>query len=194
MFAGGSIAGGNFLALQRDSQQGVLGIPGAAEYSQVHQQGLLVVGLRVVVVKVIDEFFGADRRGRRERTSLEKLAHVGVRGGVDIDRKRRQRMFADRSNKRVLRFRGVLFVVRVSTTAESIVGFVAGQLNFSALQQAVFVKLLLAAFALIQSIQRLIATLQAIRDAVGSSYLAPAAGVHRFRHRLLHCLPRRRQD
>ena len=83
--AGSALFGVDLAALEPDPHQTVFGVPGTLGRLHVDREGHLVVGLRVVVAEVVDQFLVPHGVGRRQPTGVEKAADVGVGGGVDVD-------------------------------------------------------------------------------------------------------------
>ncbi len=76
----------DFLALQANADEVVIGVPGAARDLGVDRERDVAVGAGVVVGEVVDHLLDADGVGRRQQALVEEPSDVGVRGGVDVDR------------------------------------------------------------------------------------------------------------
>ena len=79
----------NFTPLYTDSQQPVFRLPGSLGELKIHGERLLARGALVVVVKIIDKLFDANRILRRKLVLVKEPAHIRVGGRVHIDGKRR---------------------------------------------------------------------------------------------------------
>jgi hypothetical protein len=73
----------------------VAGPPRAGGRIDRHGERLVPLGLRVVVREIVDELLDPHGVPRRPPAGREEAADVGVGGRVDVDRERRERLFAD---------------------------------------------------------------------------------------------------
>ncbi len=91
--AGRAFFGGDLAALDADSDQLVLALPGAVGQLDAGGEGLLFAfRLGIVVVEVVDHLLGADRALGRQAIGIEEPSDVGIGGRVDVYREGRQRL------------------------------------------------------------------------------------------------------
>lgn len=84
-----------FLPLDGEADEAMPGLPRAGGDLRVDCERPGSGGRGVVIGKVVDQFLDANRPGRRPVALLQESADVGVGGGVDVDRKGRQRRGGD---------------------------------------------------------------------------------------------------
>ena len=77
--------GREILALERDPQQQVAGVPRAGGEFGVDRKGLRAGGARIVVREVVDHFLDPHRVLRRQLAGGQHAADVGVAAGIDVD-------------------------------------------------------------------------------------------------------------
>ena len=94
---GDAIVLGNLSPLQPDQREPVFGVPRTDRKLGCDRKRRIACRLRIIESEIIDHLLDSNRAGRRHFACVEEPPHVGVRGCVDVDRERRERICRDSS-------------------------------------------------------------------------------------------------